>query len=66
MRVIYKGYAATTYGKSSLSVTDPEGREVMHSENVPVYDEKMLKEFLREYVKSGEEGVSNEGQTKSN
>ena len=51
MRLIYKSYAITTYGKSSMSITDPEGKEIFHTNDFEPTDEQTLKEYLRDYVK---------------
>lgn len=51
MRVIYKGCAATTYGKESLSITDKDGKEVFHTNNREVNTEEELKAFLKTFVK---------------
>lgn len=52
MRMIYKGYAITTYGKSKLSVTDKEGREVYHTDNRGECEmsdyEKMIDNLIRQ------------------
>lgn len=59
MRVIYNGYAATIYGRSSLSVTDNEGREVFHTDErdryLVVCDEQELRDFIKA-VRKGEVG----------
>lgn len=61
MRVIYNGYAATTYGKASLSVTDREGREIYHTDNRndELCDEKGLKDIIKIALKGGKIDVSN-------
>ena len=55
MRVLHKRWAITRYGKSSLSITNPEGREVYHSDStsLPV-DGKVLKDYLKDFVKQVE------------
>ena len=51
MRVIYKRYAITTYGKSSMSITDPDGKEVFHTNTFPQIGEEDLKKYLKEFVR---------------
>lgn len=54
MRVIYHGWAITQYGKGSLSITDPDGREVCHKSDTAPMDEDELKRQLKDYIKKGE------------
>lgn len=56
MRVIYNGYAATTYGKSSLSVTDNEGREVFHTDERDRYLVTCNEQGLRNFIKAVRKG----------
>jgi hypothetical protein len=51
MRVIYKGYAITTYGKDRVSITDPDGREIYSNRPFTITDEKELKQFLKDFIK---------------
>lgn len=51
MRVIYHGYALTMYGKSSMSITDREGREVEHSNDFKAMTEDEAKKYLKDYLK---------------
>lgn len=53
MRVIYGKYAATTYGSSCLSITDPDGREVFHTNerSEELDNERMLSAYLKDFVK---------------
>ena len=51
MRMVYKGYAVTSYGKSSLSVTDREGREVYHTDNRGECDIEDYKEMVDNLIK---------------
>lgn len=56
MRVIYKNYAATTYGKSFLSVSDPDGRIIHQTDDRPakIMSDKDLLKYLKELVKKGD------------
>ena len=56
MRLIYKGYAITTWGKSSMSISDPDGKEVFHTNTFTQMGEDGLKKYLKEFVK----GMKNE------
>lgn len=56
MRVIYHGYALTTYGKSSMSITDREGREVEHSNDFEPLAEDDAKKYLKNYIKGEKHG----------
>ena len=51
MRIIHNGYAITTYGKSSMSITDPDGKEIYHTNTFETTEEKDLKNYLKEFVK---------------
>lgn len=55
MRVIHKGYAATTYGKSSLSVSDSDGKVVYHTDCRN--DEKCTEEDLKTLINQIRKGV---------
>lgn len=52
MRLIYKGYAVTTYGKSSLSVTDRDGKEIFHTDERDVNTEDELRAYLKEFLRN--------------
>ena len=51
MRLIYKGYAITTYGKSSMSISDPSGKEVFHTNTFVCEGEEHLKKYLKDFVR---------------
>lgn len=59
MRVIHKGYAATTYGKSNLTVSNPEGRVIYQTDkrnelfSSAVETENGLKELIEVLIKDG-------------
>ena len=57
MRVIYHGYALTTYGPGRVSITDREGREVYSGENASLRTEEVAKEYLKEYLKGEKHGT---------
>lgn len=53
MRVIYKGYAITTYGTGSIgrvSITDREGREVLNENVTTLQTEEEAKQFLKDFL----------------
>ena len=56
MRMIYKSYAITTWGKSSMSISDPDGKEVFHTNTFTTMGEDDLKKYLKDFVK----GMKNE------
>lgn len=56
MRMIYKSYAITTWGKSSMSISDPDGKEIFHTNTFPAMGEEDLKKYLKDFVK----GIKNE------
>ena len=59
MRVIHSGWAVTRYGKSSVSISDPEGKEVFHSNDTFVpEDETELKRFLKDYLRGKDYAVT--------
>lgn len=51
MRLIYKSYAITTYGKSSMSISDPSGKEIFHTNTFVYSGEDDLKMYLKDFVK---------------
>ena len=59
MRVIHKGYAATTYGKTNLTVSNPEGRVIYQTDkrdqlfSSAVETENGLKELIEVLIKDG-------------
>ena len=58
MRVIHKGCAATTYGKSSLSVTDRDGKEIFHTDSrdeALCVTENGLKEIIESVIQMRKE-----------
>ena len=57
MRIIYRGYAITTYGKSSMSISDPSGKEIFHTNTFTFSGEDDLKMYLKEYVKGEKHGA---------
>lgn len=57
MRVIHDGYAITTYGSKSMSVSDRTGKEIFHTDDRPVFkNEKELKKYLEEFVHAVKNG----------
>lgn len=53
MRVIYKGYAITTYGTGNIgrvSITDREGREVLNENVTTLQTEEEAKQFLKDFL----------------
>lgn len=55
MRVIHKGYAATTYGKSHLTVSDKEGKVVYQTSerNEAMCTENGLRQLIEVLIKDG-------------
>ena len=57
MRVIHKGYAATTYGKSHLTVSNPEGKVIYETDqrdkvwNSAVETENGLRELIEVLIR---------------
>lgn len=53
MRVIHKGYAAMTYGKSNLTVSDREGRVVYQTSdrNEAMCTENGLRELIEVLIR---------------
>ena len=58
MRIIYRGYAVTTYGQTRLSVTDREGKEIFTNSDknsiIKAETESGLREFLKSFIKEYE------------
>lgn len=58
MRVIYRGYAVTTYGQTRLSVSDKEGKEIFTSNDknsiIKAETDSGLREFLKSFIKEYE------------
>ena len=55
MRVVHNKWAITRYGESSLSITNPEGRQVYQTDHTSLpNDGKVLKDYLKDYVKQVE------------
>ena len=58
MRVIHKGYAATTYGKTHLTVSNPEGRVIYQTDkrdrifNGAIETENGLRELIEVLIKN--------------
>ena len=55
MRVIHKGYAAMTYGKSNLTVSDREGKIIYETDqrNEAMCTENGLRELIEVLIKDG-------------
>lgn len=55
MRVIHKGYAATTYGKNCLTISDPEGKIIYEDKNRDSnsYTEMELRAIIEVKIKDG-------------
>ena len=58
MRVIHNNYAATTYGESSIAISDPTGRQVFQTNDRPngLDNEKALVNFLKKWIKEYQKG----------
>ena len=61
MRVVHKGYAATTYGKNHLTVSDRSGRVIYEdsSRDVNSYTEIELKLLIEAIIDGGDQARSN-------
>ena len=59
MRVIHKGYAAMTYGKSHLTVSDRDGKIVYETDqrNEALCSENGLRELIEVLIKDGKRGT---------
>lgn len=52
MRILDKGFAITTWGKSSLAITDREGKEIFRTDQREVETEEEVRDFLKKYLKN--------------
>lgn len=57
MRVIHKGYAATTYGESNLTVSDKEGKIIYETKerNEAICTENGLRELIEVLIRESKQ-----------